>query len=212
VPARNEEGAIALVVEELRTFDPELAVVVIDDGSIDATAERAAAAGAAVVRCPSTSASAAPSRRASSTRSTRLRHVIRLDGDGQHDPQEIPNLLARSTADDADVVVGSRFAEGSGRLQASRSRRRPGIRWFAQLVTLLTRQKLTDTTSGLPGRQRPGRSALRRRLSARLPRVEARVMVVATGCASHEVPAEMRGPRDGARRITICAPSTTRSR
>ena len=52
VPARNEEAAVGRVVEELRAFDPELDVLVIDDGSEDATAASAAAAGAAVVRLP----------------------------------------------------------------------------------------------------------------------------------------------------------------
>ena len=52
VPARNEEAAVGGVVEELRAFDPELDVVVIDDGSTDATGEVARAAGAAVVRLP----------------------------------------------------------------------------------------------------------------------------------------------------------------
>ena len=53
--------------------------------------------------------------------------VIRLDGDGQHDPQQIPNLLAPLERDEADVVVGSRFAEGA----ATTSRRSPAGRGSA---------------------------------------------------------------------------------
>ena len=113
VPARNEEGAVAGVVEELRAFDPELDVVVIDDGSEDQTAARAAAAGAAVVSLPFNLGIGGA---VQTGFKYALEHgydtVIRLDGDGQHDPQQIPNLLAPLERGDADVVIGSRFAEG----------------------------------------------------------------------------------------------------
>ena len=55
--------------------------------------------------------------------------VIRLDGDGQHDPQQIPNLLEPLERGDADVVIGSRFANGSG--MATTGRRSPGAPEFA---------------------------------------------------------------------------------
>ena len=115
VPARNEEEAVAGVVEELRAFDPELDVVVIDDGSEDLTAERAAAAGAAVVRLPfNLGIGGAVQTGFKYALDHGYDTVIRLDGDGQHDPQQIPNLLAPLERDEADVVVGSRFAEGAG--------------------------------------------------------------------------------------------------
>src|ERR1044072_46871 len=94
VPARNEEDAVAKVVAELRAFDQELDVVVIDDGSEDQTAARARAAGAAVVTLPFTPGIGGP---VQTGFKYALAHgyetVLRLDGDGQHDPQQIPNLL-----------------------------------------------------------------------------------------------------------------------
>ena len=149
VPARNEEAAVGRVVEELRAFDPELDVLVIDDGSEDATAASARRRGRR--RRPAAVQPRHRRRRSDGLQvraRARLRHSsIRLDGDGQHDPQEIPQLLAPLARGEADVVVGSRFADGNGDYRPPFARR-AGIRWFAQLVSLLTRQKLTDTTSG----------------------------------------------------------------
>ena len=143
----------------------------IDDGSEDATAARAAAAGAAVVSLPFNLGIGGA---VQTGFKYALEHgydtVIRLDGDGQHDPQEIPHLLAPLARGEADVVVGSRFADGTPATTRPPFARRAGIRWFAHLVSLLTRQKLTDTTSGFQARERPRDPALRRRLPARLPR------------------------------------------
>ena len=73
--------------------------------------------------------------------------AVRLDGDGQHDPAELPKLLARcSIATTADIVVGSRFVGGAGDHRGLALTRRIGIVFFARLVSLLTRQRVTDTT------------------------------------------------------------------
>jgi glycosyltransferase involved in cell wall biosynthesis len=203
VPARNEEDAVGRVVAELRAFDPDLDVVVIDDGSEDATAERAAAAGAAVVRLPfNLGIGGAVQTGFKYALDHGYETVIRLDGDGQHDPEQIPNLLAPLERDEADVVVGSRFAAGAGEYRAPFARR-AGIRWFAHLVSLLTRQKLTDTTSGFQAVN--GRAI---RLFAAdyphdYPEVEAAVMVVRHRLRILEVPATMRGRETGRSSITL---------
>src|SRR5688500_3628506 len=146
VPARNEEDAVGRVVGELRAFDASLDVVVIDDGSSDATGERAAAAGAAVVRLPFNLGIGGA---VQTGFKFALEHgyeiVVRLDGDGQHDPHEIPKLLGPLERGEADVVVGSRFADGNDDYRPAFARR-AGIRWFAGLVSLLTGQHLADTT------------------------------------------------------------------
>src|SRR5919106_1639105 len=94
VPAHNEEGAIAGVVREIQAFDPGLEVVVVDDGSVDRTAVRAAAAGAHVVRLPfnlGIGGAVQTGFRYALEHGFQL--AVRLDGDGQHDPQELPRLL-----------------------------------------------------------------------------------------------------------------------
>jgi glycosyltransferase involved in cell wall biosynthesis len=186
----------------LRAFDPELDVLVIDDGSEDGTAASAAAAGAAVVRLPFNLGIGGA---VQTGFKYALEHgydtAIRLDGDGQHDPQEIPRLLVPLARGEADVVVGSRFADGSGDYRPPFARR-AGIRWFARLVSLLTGQKLTDTTSGF---QAVNARAIRLFASDYphdYPEVEAAVMVVRHKLRITEVPTQMRGRETGTSSIT----------
>ncbi len=190
------------VVAELRAFDPGLDVLVIDDGSTDATAERAAAAGAAVVRLPYNLGIGGA---VQTGFKYALAHgygvVIRLDGDGQHEPQEIPNLLAPLARGEADVVVGSRFASGAGDYRPPFARR-AGIRWFSQLVSLLTRQKLTDTTSGFQAVNARAIKLFAADYPHDYPEVEAAVMVVRHRLRIVEVPATMRGRETGSSSIT----------
>ena len=202
VPARNEEEAVGRVVEELRDFDPGLDVVVIDDGSTDDTAARARAAGAAVVRLPyNLGIGGAVQTGFKYALASGYEIVIRLDGDGQHDPQQIPNLLGPLERGEADVVVGSRFADGGGDYRAPFARR-AGIRWFAQLVSLLTRQKLTDTTSGFQAVNAQAIRLFAADYPHDYPEVEAAVMVVRHRLRILEVPARMRGRETGSSSIT----------
>ena len=203
VPARNEEGAVGLVVEELRVFDPELDVLVIDDGSEDATAANAAAAGAAVVRLPfNLGIGGAVQTGFKYALEQGYDTVIRLDGDGQHDPQEIPQLLAPLARGEADVVVGSRFANGNDGDYRPAFARRAGIRWFARLVSLLTRQKLTDTTSGFQAVNARAIRLFAADYPHDYPEVEAAVMVVRHKLRIMEVPVRMRGRETGESSIT----------
>lgn len=202
VPARDEEDAVGSVVEELRAFDPELDVVVIDDGSGDATAARAAAAGAAVVRLPfNLGIGGAVQTGFKFALEHGYETVLRLDGDGQHDPQELPSLLGPLERGEADVVVGSRFADGNGDYRPPFARR-AGIRWFARLVSLLTRQKLTDTTSGFQAVNARAIRLFAADYPHDYPEVEAVVMVVRHRLRILEVPVRMRGRETGESSIT----------
>src|ERR687892_1061035 len=94
VPAHNEEGAIAGVVGEIKAFDPGLEVVVVDDGSVDRTATLAAEAGAHVVRLPfNLGIGGAVQTGFQYALEHGFQLAVRLDGDGQHDPQELSALL-----------------------------------------------------------------------------------------------------------------------
>ena len=185
-------------------------MVVIDDGSGDATAARADAAGAAVVR-PRLSLGIGGAVQTGFKYA--LEHgyetVLRLDGDGQHDPQELPSLLGPLERGEADVVVGSRFADGNGDYRPPFARR-AGIRWFALPGSLLTRQKLT-TRRPASRRSTPAPSGLFADYPHDYPEVEAAVMVVRHRLRILEVPVRMRG-RETGESSTSCACSTTRSR
>jgi len=114
IPAYNEERYIGSVV--LKTRKQVDTVVVVDDGSTDLTAEIAEAAGAIVVRHEGKQGKG----KALNTGFRRIRElapaaIVMLDGDGQHMPQEVPQVLAPVLRGDADLVVGSRYLQkGNG--------------------------------------------------------------------------------------------------
>jgi glycosyltransferase involved in cell wall biosynthesis len=202
VPAYNEEGAIARVVEELRAFDPLLDVVVVDDASTDATAAAAAAAGAKVVSLPfNVGIGGAVQTGFRYAVAGGYERAVRLDGDGQHDPAELPKLLGPLERGEADVVVGSRFADGNGSYRPP-FMRRVGIRLFAWLVSVLSRQRVTDTTSGFQAIDRAGIELFAERYPHDYPEVEATLVALRSGLRLMQVPVEMRERETGTSSIT----------
>jgi glycosyltransferase involved in cell wall biosynthesis len=110
IPAYNEEATIAAVVRGTQPFVDE--VIVIDDGSDDATAAQADSAGATVAQHDHNRGKAAAIMTA--FRHATARHadvLVLLDGDGQHDPVAIPALVHPILEGEADIVVGSRFLD-----------------------------------------------------------------------------------------------------
>jgi hypothetical protein len=201
VPARNEEANVAEVVRGIRAFDPEFDVVVVDDGSDDRTAAVARDAGAHVVRLPFNLGIGGAVQ-------TGFRYAlehgfdvaVRLDGDNQHDPQELAGLLEPVLAGEADIVVGSRFL-GPGEYRPPFARR-VGIRLFARVVSLLVRQRVTDTTSGFQALNRRGIALFAADLPHDYPEVEATVMVFKHRLRLKEVPVHMRERAEGSSSIT----------
>ena len=202
VPAFDEQEAVAAVVREIRAFDQSIDIVVVDDGSADGTAAAATAAGASVVSLPFNLGIGGAVQTGFKYALERGYDVaVRLDGDGQHDPTELPKLLEPLGRDEADVVVGSRFAGGERDYKPPLARR-AGIRWFAHLVSLLTRQKLTDTTSGFQAVNARGIRLFAADYPHDYPEVEAAVMVVRHRLRIKEVPVRMREREVGSSSIT----------
>jgi glycosyltransferase involved in cell wall biosynthesis len=204
VPAFDEEGAIGAVVAEIEAFDPAIDVVVVDDGSTDATAQVAAAAGATVVRLAFNLGIGAA---VQTGFRWALEHdydvAVRLDGDGQHDPAELPRLLAPLELGEADVVTGSRFREDGDESYRPPLGRRLGITWFARLVSFLSGQRVTDTTSGFQALNRKGIALFARDYPSDYPEVEATVLVLKHRLRLVEVPVRMREREHGSSSITF---------
>ncbi len=203
VPALNEESNVGRVVDELRAFDPGMEVVVVDDASADATAAIAAEHGAHVVRLPFNLGIGGAVQ-------TGYRYAfehgfdvaVQVDGDGQHDPTQLPSILGPLLDDDADLVVGSRFA-GDGEYRSTATRR-IGITIFARVVSAVVRQRVTDTTSGFRAVNRKGIALFAADYPHDYPEVEATVMCVKHRLRLVEVPVTMR--ERGGGRSSITAP------
>jgi hypothetical protein len=201
VPALNEERAIGGVIDEIAAFDPMFDVLVIDDGSHDRTAENAIAHGARVVRLPynlGIGGSVQTGFRYAFTHGYDL--VARIDGDGQHDPSQLAALIPVVLQDEADICVGSRFA-GSGGYRSSGTRRL-GIRILAGTVSLFTRQRVTDTTSGFQVLNRRAIALFAEDYPHDYPEVEAAVMLHKHRLRLAEAPVTMRERAHGSSSIT----------
>ncbi len=191
IPAFNEEGSVGTVIHGVRQVLPQADIVVIDDCSTDQTTAVAQAAGALVVRIPcNLGIGGAVQTGLKFAREHGYDIVLRLDGDGQHDPQEIPVLYTAVKKGEADAVFGSRFIGKDSTMKIPLSRR-IGIRTFAFLVTVLTGQRATDTTSGFMGANRYAIDVLADFLPQDYPEVEGRIILHKAKLTTLEVPAHM---------------------
>jgi len=201
VPALNEEETVGRVIDEIHAFDPGFDIVVVDDGSTDRTAGIAGDRGAHVLRLPfnlGIGGAVQTGYRFAFEHGYDI--AVQVDGDGQHDPEQLPLILAPVLAGEADLCVGSRFASGSG--YQSSFARRLGIRLFAWVVSAVVRQKVTDTTSGFRAVNRKGIALFAADYPHDYPEVEATIMCVKHKLRLQEVPVEMRERGGGESSIT----------
>jgi hypothetical protein len=148
IPAYNEADNLPSVVGEMPTDVHGLRVVpiVIADGSTDATEATARNLGAVVIRRDLRRGSGAAVRLGyQAALRHRARVVVTIDGDGQHDPKEMTNLVEPILAGEADMVQGSRVL---GSFEMESRARHYGVRVFARILTTLGRTKITDPSTG----------------------------------------------------------------
>lgn len=194
VPAFNEVDAIAPTVASIHEAVPDFDVLVVDDGSSDATAELAAAAGAAVLRMPfNLGIGGAMQSGYMYALENGYEIAVQVDGDGQHDPRHIPDLLARLGSDpELNMVTGSRFLDASADGYRSSATRRVGILLFSSIVSAITGQRVTDPTSGFRMTNRRGIELFARDYPHDYPEVEAILLMHAHRLRSCEIPVRMR--------------------
>ncbi len=176
IAAWMEQDGVADVVAGVPAEVAGLAttVVVVDDGSTDDTAARAAAAGAMVVRPGVNRGQGAALRLGyAAARRRDARYVATLDADGQYDPADLEVVVAPLVADEADFVTGSRRL---GSEETTDGFRRAGVRVFAWLATVLSGQRITDTSNGL----RAMRAEVTREVLLLQPQYQASELLMAT--------------------------------
>jgi glycosyltransferase involved in cell wall biosynthesis len=152
IPALNEERRVRGVLEAIGRVVPGVPLLVVDDGSRDATAAEARAGGARVVSHPfNLGYGAALQTGYRYALRQGFGRVLQMDADGQHEPESIPALIAGLDGG-ADLVLGSRFlTAGSYRPPWTR---RMGMRLFGALASLALGRRVSDATTGFQGLSR----------------------------------------------------------
>lgn len=145
VPAWNEDRNVGATIAEIRAADASYDVIVIDDGSTDATGAVARDAGATVLALPY-NLGVGGAMRTGFTYAARVGYgrAIQVDADGQHDPADIGKVLAG--LERADISIGARFAEVGD--YSVRGPRRWAMLFLASVVSRIAKTRLTDVTSG----------------------------------------------------------------
>lgn len=197
VPAWNEQEALGATIADIRAQAPDVDVLVVDDGSADATAEVARAAGAAVASLPYNLGVGGAMR---TGYRYGLRHgydvVAQLDADGQHDARYLSTLV--SSLGEADLVIGARFA-GEGEKYAVSFARGLAMKLLAGTLSRMARTRLTDVTSGY----RVANRRAVRLFAAHYPAeylgdtVESTVIAIRSGCSVRQEPVQMRQRQGG---------------
>lgn len=147
VPAWNEGLVIGRVLEELKQKAPQFDVVVVSDGSTDDTDEQARSRGVEVLSLP-LNLGVGGAMRTGYLYAKRCGYdwAAQLDADGQHDPADLSTLLAAGQEQNADVVIGARFA-GVGEYKV-RGPRKWAMGLMSAVLSPIAGTRLTDTTSG----------------------------------------------------------------
>lgn len=148
LPAWNEERSLPAVLDEIREHLPDVGVLVVNDGSADATSQVARRHGVAVLDLPF-NLGVGGAMRAGFRYAVEQHYdvVVQVDADGQHDPRDVPLIVERLAT--SDVVIGARFA-GTGAYDV-RGPRRWAMHVMASTISRMAGTRLTDTTSGFRG-------------------------------------------------------------
>jgi glycosyltransferase involved in cell wall biosynthesis len=192
VPAYNEAATLTSVIRSIHEHARECDVLVVDDGSTDATSELAETAGAQVLRHPfNLGIGGAVQSGFVYARNNGYDYMVQVDGDGQHDPREIAELADAMRADGTvDMVCGSRFLTADREYPAPISRR-TGIHLFAFLLSRFVGQRISDPTSGFRLYNRRAIELFARDYPHDYPEVEAVLMLHHNRLRMREVPVRM---------------------
>ncbi|MEO8129331.1 MAG: glycosyltransferase family 2 protein [Bryobacteraceae bacterium] len=201
IPAFNEEGAVGTVVAEVKGVLPGVPVLVIDDCSGDATAAAARSAAAKVLALP-THLGLGGCVQAGYKLAFELgyEYVIRVDGDGQHDPKDIPGILDRLKQSGCQMVIGSRYLVQGGKFTSPA--RGAGIVLFRLVLRPILGKWVSDPTSGFVGVNREALAVFSKSFPLEYPEIETLVVLKRKAFQFEEVPCRIRPRKAGVSSIT----------
>ena len=201
IPAYNEGAAIGSVVREARELYPALPVLVVDDCSRDGTVDQARLAGAKVLSLPChLGLGGCVQAGYKLAFDLGYRTVVRIDGDGQHDPRDIPRLLEVLRASDCEMVIGVRSKENGG--SQPQFVRALGIRFFRLLLRLILGRQVSDPTSGYVAVGERALGVFSLSFPLEYPEIETLVVLQRRKFRFEEVPCRMRKRLAGRSSIT----------
>lgn len=201
IPAYNEAGSIGTVIDEIRAAMVDVDILVISDGSTDATAAIARERGATVVELPQNlGIGGAMQTGYRYAARNGYRAAVQIDGDGQHDVRELPPLLAAVLAGEVDLAVGSRYVSDSGYRGARM--RRMGSWLLAWWVRTVTGRMVHDPTSGFRVASASVVALFAEEYPVDYPEVETLALLERRGFTVREWPVKMRSRAAGRSSIT----------
>ncbi|KEO81452.1 glycosyltransferase family 2 protein [Tumebacillus flagellatus] len=202
IPAYNEEGSIANVIQRIQAVSRDIDVVVINDGSRDNTVDVARAAGAtAVIDLPfNLGIGGAMQTGYLYAYKNGYDIALQIDADGQHNPYDIPKVIEPILRGDVNFTVGSRWVEKTA--YKSSAARRVGMVIFSNLIKWVTGQICKDPTSGFRAADRNVIAMFANYYPVDYPEVEVLVHIANSGLKFQEVAVEMSERQAGSSSIT----------
>lgn len=203
IPAYNEEENIGKLLRRLKEItDIELDVVVINDNSVDNTSKICAQYNVEIIDLPcNLGIGGAVQTGYKFAQINNYDFAIQVDGDGQHNPEYISEMLYNLIDGKADMIIGSRFLKKEG-FQSS-SARRIGIKYFSNLISLLSGQKITDPTSGFRACNKKVIKLFTRRYPQDYPEPESIIFLNRQKLKIMEIPVIMREREGGESSINL---------
>jgi glycosyltransferase involved in cell wall biosynthesis len=202
IPAFNEQQALGGLLAEIRALVPpagvEFDIVVVDDGSIDRTADVARQGGVRLLRlCRNLGIGGAVQAGLVLAHREDFDCAIQIDGDGQHPPSELALLIAAAAAGGTDLIIGTRYRGRDDAAFRSTALRRLGSSWLRGILWLVIRLRVTDPTSGFRLYGPRALQLFSQTYPYDYPEPESLAVARAAGLVVTEVPVTMRERQGG---------------
>lgn len=201
IPAYNESEALSKTVQTIQKYAPDFDYIIINDCSTDGTLAICKDNHFSVVDLPlNLGIGGAVQTGYLYAYENGYDAAVQVDGDGQHDPAFLNEMVEHLEKNQLDMVIGSRFIEMKG-FQSS-AIRRLGIKYFSNLIKLLTGRKITDPTSGLRMVGKRGIESFAKNYPKDYPEPESVVSILRRGMKVEEIPVVMRERQGGVSSIS----------